>query len=56
MDIFYRKFYADETPFWLHLLIVLGINLRWRWTQLKYNLLDTIKTDFNLKDNLSAKM
>ncbi|MCB0155212.1 MAG: glycosyltransferase family 2 protein, partial [Anaerolineae bacterium] len=30
MDIFYRKFYADTTPIWLHGLIVLGINLPWR--------------------------
>jgi GT2 family glycosyltransferase len=36
MDIFYRKFYAASTPFWLHILVVLGINLRWRLTQLKY--------------------
>lgn len=36
MDIFYRKFYAASTPFWLHTLVVLGINLRWRLTQLKY--------------------
>ncbi len=36
MDIFYRKFYADTTPFWLHGLIILGIKIRWRLTQLKY--------------------
>ena len=36
MDIFYRKFYADSTPFWLHVLIVSGISLRRRLTQLKY--------------------
>lgn len=36
MDIFYKKFYAASTPFWLHILVVLGINLRWRLTQLKY--------------------
>ena len=38
MDIFYRKFYAASTPFWLHYLVVLGINLRWRTTQLKFQL------------------
>ncbi|HMQ51452.1 MAG TPA: glycosyltransferase family 2 protein [Anaerolineae bacterium] len=35
MDIFYRKFYAKSTPLWLHLLVVMGINLKWRVTQLK---------------------
>jgi GT2 family glycosyltransferase len=35
MDIFYRKFYAETTPFWLHGLIILGINLQWRMTRLK---------------------
>jgi GT2 family glycosyltransferase len=39
MDIFYKKFYADQTPFWLHGLVVAGINLRWRYTQLKYTIL-----------------
>ena len=36
MDIFYRKFYADTTPLWLHGLIVFGINLRWYLTRLRY--------------------
>lgn len=36
MDVFYRKFYAETTPFWLHGLVVLGINLRWKLTQLRY--------------------
>jgi hypothetical protein len=36
MDIFYRKFYAAQTPFWLHGLVVLGVNLPWRMYQLKY--------------------
>ncbi|MCB0208547.1 MAG: glycosyltransferase family 2 protein [Anaerolineae bacterium] len=40
MDVFYRKFYAASTPFWLHTLVVLGINLRWRTTQLKFQLLN----------------
>ena len=38
MDIFYRKYYAAEAPFWLHSLIITGINLPWRFYQLKYNL------------------
>jgi N-acetylglucosaminyl-diphospho-decaprenol L-rhamnosyltransferase len=38
MDIFYRKFYAQTTPFWLHGLVVTGINLPWRLSQLKYRL------------------
>ncbi|MDX1520247.1 MAG: glycosyltransferase family 2 protein [Anaerolineae bacterium] len=36
MDIFYRKFYADNTPFWLHGLVITGINLPWRMYQLWY--------------------
>ena len=39
MNIFYRKFYAASTPFWLHGLVVTGINLPWRIHQLKYILL-----------------
>jgi GT2 family glycosyltransferase len=38
MNIFYRKFYAHNTPFWLHGLVVAGINLPWRLSQLKYRL------------------
>lgn len=38
MDIFYRKFYANSTPFWLHGLVVTGINLSWRYSQLKFYL------------------
>lgn len=38
MDIFYRKFYAASTPFWLHGLVVAGINLPWRLSQFKYHL------------------
>ncbi len=41
MDIFYRKFYASRTPFWLHGLVVTGINLPWRLSQLKYRLAQT---------------
>lgn len=40
MDIFYRKFYAQTTPLWLHGLIVTGINLPWRLYQLKHYLQD----------------
>ena len=36
MDIFYRKFYAKTTPFWLHSLIVTGIILPWKIYQFKY--------------------
>ncbi len=36
MDIFYRKFYANTTPLWLHGLIVFGIKSRWWWTQFRY--------------------
>ncbi len=43
MDIFYRKFYADSTPFWLHSLVVIGLNLPWRLCQLKYHLLNLSK-------------
>ena len=45
MDIFYRKFYAHNTPFWLHWLVVSGINLRWRYTQLKHYLLGLPKSN-----------
>jgi len=38
MDIFYRKFYAHQTPLWLHGLIVTGINLPWRLYQVKHYL------------------
>jgi len=38
MDIFYRKFYANNTSRWLHSLIVTGINFPWRFYQLKYYL------------------
>jgi GT2 family glycosyltransferase len=35
MDIFYRKFYAQSTPWWLHGLIILGITIQQKLTQLK---------------------
>ncbi|MEW5959442.1 MAG: glycosyltransferase family 2 protein [Chloroflexota bacterium] len=44
MDIFYRKFYADSTPFWLHSLVVLGINLPWRLWQLRRHLQGLLKS------------
>jgi GT2 family glycosyltransferase len=39
MDIFYHKFYAGSTPFWLHGLVVTGIRLLWGSAQLKYKVL-----------------
>ena len=56
MDIFYRKFYAAGTPFWLHGLVIIGINFRWRLIQGKYYFLNLLKADTNLEDNLSAKI
>ncbi len=41
MDIFYRKFYARQTPLWLHGLIVTGINLPWRLYQVKHYFSDS---------------
>jgi hypothetical protein len=55
MDIFYRKFYADSTPFWLHGLIVTGINLPWRYSQLKYRLSDLFKAN-TLNNNHSTEV
>lgn len=40
MDIFYRKYYAETTPFWLHGLVVAGINLKRKLTQIKLSLQD----------------
>jgi N-acetylglucosaminyl-diphospho-decaprenol L-rhamnosyltransferase len=37
MDVFYRKYYAAQTPFWLHWLVVVGVNIPWRLYQLKYH-------------------
>jgi N-acetylglucosaminyl-diphospho-decaprenol L-rhamnosyltransferase len=42
MDIFYHKFYADNTSFWLHGLVVTGIRLLWGSAQLKYKLLTLV--------------
>ena len=33
MDIFYRKYYAAQTAWWLHWLVLAGIHLKWKWTQ-----------------------
>jgi GT2 family glycosyltransferase len=38
MDIFYRKHYAAQTPWWLHALIVSTISLRRRAEQLRVTL------------------
>jgi GT2 family glycosyltransferase len=54
MDIFYRKFYADSTPLWLHGLIITGINLPWRSAQLKYGLLNLFKQNSVLKHDQST--
>lgn len=35
MDIFYRKHYAAQTPWWVHVLIVSAISLRHRLEQLR---------------------
>jgi len=35
MDIFYRKHYAAETPWWIHALIVSAVSLRLRLEQLR---------------------
>ncbi len=50
MDIFYRKYYADSTPFWLHGLVVLGIGLKKNLTLLKLSLQNSKSA------NLSAKV
>jgi hypothetical protein len=55
MDIFYRKFYAKSTPFWLHSLVVAGINLPWRLSQLKYFLSGLLNLN-SLKNNQTAEM
>ena len=56
MDVFYRKFYADSTPFWLHGLVVMGINLPWRLYQFKYHLLSLLKRDDLLNDKQSMEV
>jgi GT2 family glycosyltransferase len=38
MDIFYRKYYAATTPFWLHGLIVSAIGLQLAVTKIRLNL------------------
>lgn len=56
MDIFYRKFYADSTPFLLHSLVVVGLNLPWRLTQLKYYLINVASNRLMLKDDQSVEV
>jgi N-acetylglucosaminyl-diphospho-decaprenol L-rhamnosyltransferase len=56
MDIFYRKFYAGNTPFWLHGLIIAGINLPWKFVQLKYACLNLLRHYFILKHDQSAEV
>jgi GT2 family glycosyltransferase len=56
MDIFYRKFYADSTPLWLHGLVVAGINLPWRLTQFRYGFLDFLKRSFNPQHDPSIEV
>lgn len=46
MDIFYRKYYADSTPFWLHGMVVLGISFKKKLTEIK----------LSLQNNKSAKV
>jgi hypothetical protein len=46
MDIFYRKYYADTTPFWLHGMVVLGIGFKKKLTEIKVS----------LQNNKSAKL
>jgi GT2 family glycosyltransferase len=33
MEIFYQRHYAASTPFWLHYLVLFGIHLKWKLTQ-----------------------
>jgi len=56
MDIFYRKYYADTTTFWLHALVVAGINLRWRLAQLKYGQLNVAENGNTPQHESSAKV
>jgi len=56
MDIFYRKYYADTTPFWLHALVVTGINLRWKLTQLKYGQLNAAENGNSAQRDSSAEV
>ncbi len=55
MDIFYRKFYAATTPFWLHGLVVTGITLLWRFAQLKYKFAH-LSAQYSLKNRQSTKV
>ncbi|MDM8528953.1 glycosyltransferase family 2 protein [Anaerolineales bacterium HSG24] len=33
MEIFYRKYYADDAPLFLHWLVLSGIHLKWFWVR-----------------------
>ncbi len=54
MDIFYRNFYADSTPLWLHGLVLAGINLPWRSYQLRNYLFNLRNSTLN--SSQSAKV
>jgi GT2 family glycosyltransferase len=56
MDVFYRKHYADNTPCWLHSLVVLGVNVPWRLFQLKYRLQNSAKQESALSDKRSVEV
>ena len=56
MDIFYRRYYAHSTPFWLHGLVIAGINIPWRLNQLKYAFLDRLKRSFILQQDQSVEV
>ena len=56
MDVFYRKHYAAQTPFWLHWLVVLGVNIPWRLYQLKFCWQNSSKFRLPLGDNRSVEV
>lgn len=56
MDIFYRKHYAASTPFWLHSLVVLGINIPWLLYRLKYRWQNSPKDKNVPVDNRSVEV
>lgn len=53
MEIFYHKYYAASTPFWLNGLILLGISLKRKMTQLK---LSAQKPDRSVADKQAAEV
>jgi hypothetical protein len=56
MDVFYRKYYAAKTPFWLHWLVVLGVNIPWRLYQLKLHWQNSSKIKMTLGGNRSVEV